>query len=77
MTDIRPLSEIALEIEKSWPDPPGNVPAHIGALKQVRRITDHYKDTPVAAIVRRPLDAADTWQGQDAEFIKAELEAML
>lgn len=74
----RPLFEIAEEIEENWQGQ-GKVHArpYIKAMTWLQTIDDHYFDDSAEEIVLCFLTNAQTWRGETARRIKAELRAML
>ena len=77
-TKIRPLSEIASEIKKSWGDKIyfGAKP-YLNAMLSLGSIKDNYGCDSGDMIVRYFLANACSWRGEDARRIKKELNGML
>ena len=79
----RALHEIAAEIRRTWKKKDGS-PAvnyaakpYLQAMAELTSITDMYYMDTAASVVRYFLANAQTWRGDDARRIKAELKAML
>lgn len=74
----RPLYEISRDISKDW-GTKANFAAvpYIDAMRSLVKITDKYGDDDGESIVRYFLSNANTWRGETAKRIKAELKAML
>lgn len=77
-TSKRPLYIIASEIVKDWgaKTSPYAKP-YIGAMLQLRSISDFYGMDSAKDIVRYFLSNASSWRGEKAREIKAELKSML
>lgn len=79
-TTNRPLYEIAAEIRKDWPQawreshPAG---AYLIPMSALTNITDRYGMDSAKSIVLYFLSNANTWRGETAKRIKAELKAMI
>ena len=75
---VRPLSEIAREIKKSWGEKMyfGAKP-YLNAMLSLGSIKDYYMFDKAADIVRYFLSNASSWRGEDARRIKKELNEML
>lgn len=76
-TEPRPLHEIARDIRAHWPKPYSGAEPYIRALEALDKITETYGYDRASDIVRRFLVNAQTWRGEDARRIKAELKGML
>lgn len=85
---LRSLSQIAFEIEdhirKASIKRPGNIPAwatysrpYVNAMKSLSSTTDRYLLGTGRDIVLRALYNLQSWRGEDARRIKAELQAHL
>ena len=74
---MRKLSEIAVEIRKTWAKPYFGAEPYIQAMYCLEDITDCYFMDSADSIVRYFLSNATTWRGEDARRIKAELKGML
>ena len=75
---VRPLSEIAREIRKSWGSKIyfGAKP-YLSAMLSLNSIKDKYGCDSAEMIVRYFLSNASSWRGDDARRIKKELNEML
>lgn len=74
MTNHRPLFTIAKEIDRSWKKPYFGAVPYIEAMHSLNRITDNYGADSAKSIVLYFLANAQTWRGDDARRIKAELK---
>ena len=74
---VRPLHEIAKEIGDSWQ--PSNYAArpYLNAMRELDKITDQYGADTARSIVSYFLSNAQSWRGETARRVKAELRAML
>jgi hypothetical protein len=82
-TPARSLSTIASEIRKDWKATAkdgriyfGAVP-YLDAMSGMDKISDRYFDDSGSSIVAYFLSNAQTWKGETARRVKAELNAML
>jgi len=75
---VRPLYTIATEIRKDWRSKMyfGAVP-YINAMLSLDKLTDYYGSDSARTIVIYFLANAQTWKGDKARTIKAELNSML
>lgn len=78
---VRPLYEIAAEVEKDW-SPVGkgvNYAArpYLDAMKTLDLIGENYICDPGSSIVAYFLSNANTWRGDVAKRVKKELNTML
>lgn len=73
----RPLYQISLEIQSDWKRPYFGAVPYIAAMQQLLDITDHYGLDPADDIVRYFLSNANTWRGETARRVKAELKEMI
>ena len=73
----RSLHEIAAEIRKSWPKPYFGAVPYLNAMVTLDSMSDHYGLDPAREIVIYFLANAQTWKGDVARRVKAELKAML
>jgi len=78
MTDVRPLSTIAREIQLTW-GAKVNFAArpYLDAMKELNSISDPFYHDSGESIVLYFLSNAKAWRGSDARRIKAELKGML
>jgi hypothetical protein len=74
----RPLSEIAAEIRADWGAKIDHAAApYLAAMEKPNSIEDDYGHETAAEIVVRFLSVANTWRGEAARRVKAELNIML
>lgn len=73
----RTLYAIANEIGQLWPKPYYGAIPYLQAMRALSTITDKYGEDSAESIVNYFLANAQTWRGNDARRIKAELNAML
>lgn len=73
----RTLYAIANEISQLWPKPYYGAIPYIQAMRALSTITDKYGEDNAKSIVNYFLANAQTWRGEDARRIKAELNVML
>lgn len=73
----RPLYEIAADIRKAWPKPYFGAVPYLDAMADLTSIDDMYILDTADSIVRYFLANANTFRGEDARRIKAELKGML
>lgn len=76
--NARPLHEIAREISREWPKPYFGAVPYLQAMRQLSTIADNtYGADDARGIVLYFLSNAQTWKGETARRIKAELKAIL
>lgn len=75
-TEARPLCDIAREIRKTWPNPYFGAVPYIQAMGGLSSVSDNFGFDSGRSIVAYFLNNAQTWRGEDARRIKAELKAM-
>ncbi len=75
-TSVRPLCEIAAEIRKDWQKVYFGAKPYLEAMQSLTYITDSYYFDSGKTIVLYFLGNAQTWKGENAKRIKAELKAM-
>jgi hypothetical protein len=73
----RPLSEIALEIQREWRQLNYAAVTPVAAMQHLRHIDDRYAGHPARAVVRDFLGCSVSWRGPAARRIKAELVGLL
>ena len=73
----RPLYEIAREIRKTWTKVSPYAEPYLEAMQSLNSINDNYYLDSGKSIVLYFLSNANTWRGEDARRIKAELKEML
>ena len=72
----RPLYEIAREIRKAWTKVSPCAEPYLEAMESLNTIDDNYYLDSGKSIVLYFLSNANTWRGEDARRIKAELKEM-
>lgn len=73
----RPLYEIAREIKADWSKPYFGAVPYLDAMGTLTRIEENYYYDTGDSVVRYFLANANTWRGETARRVKAELKAML
>lgn len=73
----RSLHEIAREIAREWPKPYFGAKPYMSAMQSLGTISDNYGADSGKSIVAYFLANANTWRGEAARRVKAELNAML
>ena len=73
----RLLSEIAGEIERTWPRVSFSAQPYLDAMSSLGKISDFHGLDPGREIVEYFLSNAASYKGEDARRIKSELKAML
>lgn len=73
----RPLYEIAREIRKAWTKVSPYAEPYLEAMESLNTIDDNYYLDSGKSVVLYFLSNANTWRGEDARRIKAELKEML
>lgn len=76
-TTPRPLYIIARDIRKSWAKPYFGAVPYIEAMAQLTSINEKYGFDSARSVVNYFLANANTFRGEDARRIKAELKALL
>lgn len=72
----RPLYEIAREIRKTWTKVSLYAEPYLEAMQSLNSINDNYYLDSGKSVVLYFLSNANTWRGEDARRIKAELKQM-
>ena len=72
----RPLFEIAAEIRKDWAKVNFAAKPYLEAMECLTYITENYYFDSAKSVVLYFLCNANTWKGEKAKAIKAELKAM-
>lgn len=72
----RPLYEIASEIRKTWTKVSQYAEPYLEAMQSLNSINDNYYFDSGKSVVLYFLSNANTWRGEDARRIKAELKEM-
>ena len=73
----RPISVIAAEIYRTWPKVNYAAKPYLDAMRSLNKITDNFGYDDAKGIVLRFLGNANSWRGEDARRIKAELRGLL
>ena len=73
----RSISTIAAEIRRDWAKPYFGAVPYLDAMRHLGDITDRYYYDDGSSVVRYFLANANTWKGETARRVKAELKAML
>lgn len=76
MTQARPIYEIAREIRKDWKQPYFGAVPYIDAMLTLNSIHDNYIFDSGKSVVLYFLANANTWRGDTARRVKAELKAL-
>ena len=76
MTQARPIYEIAREIRKDWKTPYFGAAPYLDAMLTLNSINDNYIFDSGKSVVLYFLANANTWRGDTARRIKAELKAL-
>lgn len=71
----RPLYEIAAEIKADWKKPYFGAVPYLQAMSEMSAISDDYYDDSGKSVVLYFLANAQTWKGDTARRVKAELNA--
>jgi len=74
--NVRPLSVIAREIRADWQKPYFGAVPYLQAMRSLNSISDRYFEDSAQSVVLYFLANAQTWRGETAKRIKAELKAM-
>lgn len=76
--EVRPLYEIASEIKQNWVSwRKSDAEPYISAMSDLSSIDDNYMFDSAKSIVLYFLANAQSWRGEAARRIKAELKAMV
>jgi len=73
----RPLFEIANEISNDWKNVYFGAVPYLDAMKTLRSINDNYFYDSAKSVVLYFLANAQTWKGETARRVKAELKEMI
>lgn len=76
-TKTRPLYVIAEEILADWKKPYFGAIPYLDAMGALKTMDDYFFLDPADEIVRYFLANAQTWRGETARRVKAELKSML
>ena len=74
---VRPLSTIAAEISRTWPNVYFAAKPYLAAMRSLGSIDDSYGYEDAKGVVLYFLSNAGSWRGDDARRIKAELKALI
>lgn len=72
----RPIYQIAQEIKDDWKNIPIYAKAYLDPMFHLNKITDHYFLDDAKGIILYFLSNAQTWKGETAKRIKAELKEL-
>ncbi len=72
----RPIHEIATQIARSWKNINYGAKPYLNAMYTLNSIDDMYMQDTAKSVVLYFLANAQTWRGEDAKRIKAELKKM-
>lgn len=75
--ETRTLATIARDIRKTWAKPYFGAVPYLDAMLTLGDIGDKYGLDDARSIVQYFLANANTWRGEDARRIKAELKALM
>jgi hypothetical protein len=75
-TTVRPLHEVAKEINQDWKNVYFGARPYLNALYSLDKITDNYGADSAKSIIIYFLGNASTWRGETAKRIKKELKAI-
>jgi hypothetical protein len=74
---LRPISDIALDIQKDWADPSPNAQVYLRAMFFLQSMRDAYRGESAADILRYFLANAGKWNTPLSRKLKGELRALL
>ena len=74
---MRKISEIATDIQRSWPKPYFAALPYLGAMLSLESIEENYGADSARTIISYFLANASTFRGEAARELKSELKAML
>ena len=77
ITEQRPLHVIAREISADWRKPYYGAVPYLDAMRQLNSIHGAFYEDSAKSIVAYFLANANTWRGDTARRVKAELKALL
>lgn len=72
----RPLHVIAEEISANWPKPYFGAVPYLNAMRELNSISDSYYLDSAVSVVLYFLANANSWRGEKARAIKAELKLL-
>lgn len=73
----RPIFEIASEIRKDWKKPYFGAVPYLEAMETITTINEDYYADSAKSVVLYFLANAQTWRGEVARRVKAELKEMV
>jgi viroplasmin and RNaseH domain-containing protein len=73
----RPIKVIAQDIRANWPKVNYAAKPYLDAMSSLNSIDENYMFDSGKSVVNYFLSNANTWRGEKAREIKAELKAML
>ncbi len=73
----RPIYEIVQDIDLDWKKPNYAAVPYLSAMASLDKITDFYGCDSGKSIVLYFLSNADSWRGEVAKRVKAELRALV
>ena len=73
---VRPIYEIANEIEREWVKVSPYARPYLDAMKSLDKITDNYLFDSGVSVVLYFLSNATTFKGESARRIKSELKSL-
>ena len=73
---MRSISTIAREIRADWTKPYFGAVPHLSAMQSLDSIEDNYYEDSGKSVVLYFLANAQTWKGEKARAIKAELKKL-
>jgi hypothetical protein len=76
-TSVRPLFEIANEISNDWKKVYFGAVPYLDAMKTLKSINDNYFYDSAKSVVLYFLANSQTWKGETARRVKAELKEMI
>lgn len=74
---VRPILEIAAEIDADWTNVYFGAVPYLRAMRQLITVDDKYGDDPADEVIIYFLSNAKTWRGETARRVKAELKEMI
>jgi hypothetical protein len=77
ITEQRPLHVIAREISTDWKKPFFGAVPYLDAMRQLNSIHGAFYEDSAKSVVAYFLANANTWRGDTARRVKAELKALL
>lgn len=72
----RPIYEIASEIRKDWKKPYFGAVPYLDAMESITTINENYYADSAKSVVLYFLANANTWRGEVARRVKAELKEL-